>query len=57
MNYEKCQNLFLLIVRSVLFIAWSKLEQQKSTQSALETDKKQSFIRHEKLKVVFCCIN
>lgn len=40
MNYEKCQNLFLLIVRSVLFIAWSKLEQQKSTQSALETDKK-----------------
>lgn len=52
MNYEKCQNLFLLIVRSVLFIAWSKLEQQKSTQSALETDKKQSFIIHEKLKVV-----
>lgn len=37
MHYEKCLNLFVLTIKSVLFIANSTFK-QKLTQSAFKTD-------------------
>lgn len=38
MYHEKCLNLSVLTVTPILFITYSTFNQQKFTQSALETD-------------------
>lgn len=62
MHYERCLDVFVLTVMSVLFITYVTFNQQKLTNSASKTDiftfqvtNKMQF--QQKLNGVFCFVN